>query len=305
MGRHAAEAELADRREVLGPRALHVDRVPVAVDSGSWRALRRRERAEGRIPVVAVDRGAVARCPNAARAERVGVGGRSEHEVIEQIDLGHDPEIVRDVDLRIEAQAEVRGRLRLVVALAELTRRVRLLAEEDLLALAPLVGEGVVPRLRPEVLPVPIEAGVAAEREVVEELAARAEVAVDLDDRTRVRPPVFAVDLGGARADRTVCRRPLASLLNQLLLIRRRIDVGRAVVRSGSLRDQIVVRRFARFGLRRRRSGSGRRSWLSAGRRFGGLLRLCTSGDEHRGTRRERRRGTRKEGAKAEGSRAH
>ncbi len=55
---------------------------------------------ERRVAVVAVHRRAVARRADAARTHRVCVGRRAEHEVVEEIDLGQDAKVVRDVDLR-------------------------------------------------------------------------------------------------------------------------------------------------------------------------------------------------------------
>jgi hypothetical protein len=112
--RHATKAQLADGRHVLGPGALDADAVAEAVDAGAGRFLRVVERTERRVCRSLADSPTTP--GRAARLIDITTGRRAEHEVIEQIDLADDAEIVRDVQLGVQTEADVGPRLRLVLA---------------------------------------------------------------------------------------------------------------------------------------------------------------------------------------------
>jgi hypothetical protein len=104
------------------------------------------------------------------------------------------------VDLRVQAQADVGARLRAVLAADQVVRagvaadaRFVFGAELELRRGSAFRLVAIVRRARPQRFARNID---AAEREMMEELGAKAEEAMDLDDRPRVRPPLAGVDLG-------------------------------------------------------------------------------------------------------------
>src|SRR5262249_32064449 len=135
----------------------------------------------------------------------------------------------------------------------------------DLPALPVAIRERVVERLRPEILGVRLVWPVmTAQGEIVKELAAGSEVAVQLEDGTCMSPPILAVNVGDSGADRSVRRRSSSALLDQLLLVLGRIDRRHPVLTGWRRWDEVLrARRCGCGGWRRCRPGrSGSRLGL-------------------------------------------
>ena len=280
--RHAAEAKLAHGRRVFGPGALDSDAVLEAVDAAARRDLR----------LVAQTERGVARAARNVVARRRGLVGvtlrrRAEHEVVQDVYLAHHAQVVRDVELGRDAEAQVGAGLCLVLA-GELGVRCVVVA-----AHAGFVGRAqgraahqsgladvvaVVRRHGPQRLARRIG---TAEREVVEELRAHPEVTVELQDRSGMRPPVFGEDLVlgrrcGARATRIALfseRRGICARLRPVLKrLERRRTGSRGPGCVGSF--HFAARLFTRFAgllldLVRRRRIRGRLGRIGRLRRIG------------------------------------
>ncbi len=124
----------------------------------------------------------------------------------------------------------------------------------------------LVERDRREVLRVgPLQAAaVAAEREVLEQLRARPEVAVQLDHRPRLAPPVFAEDLLRGR-DHLTAGRVKGPLGGEVHLVVRRVDGRRGRGGRRRRRRRGGDERRARGGDGRGAARSGRRCWTGRG----------------------------------------
>ncbi len=261
---HAAEAKLANRRKELAPHAFDPDRIRRRVLTRRGRLHRLVEDAHRGV--------ARRRRPRVAAVHRwivgVAAGRGAEHLVVEQIDLRKDAEVVADVQLGVEAEADVGARLGLVPAdfrilwiVAANHQRVRL----DLTVVP--AGVGMVRRSGPERGLVGIG---AAQREVVQQLSAHTEVAVQLEDRARHVPPILGEDLIRAFGNDARCSRVGWSVLR---LGGGCCNAPNARGAQRTRRDQRGARFVRRCGVQRLFRIRGRRRWL-AGVGIGGFGRL-------------------------------
>ena len=197
MVRHATEAQLAERRREFTPHAFDGNAVRVRIDARRRRHLRI-VKERHRVVTAALHDLVTAGGWNAGRLIRVTGWRRAEHEVIEQIDLAQNAQVVGNVQLGVDAKTQIGSRIVLVLT--------RVLGEDcgagiarHLVALARCAQGGpirkavagripIVRRHRPERLIGPTQ---PAEREVMKHLGAGSEVAVQFENRSRVRPPIF------------------------------------------------------------------------------------------------------------------
>src|SRR6478735_5825740 len=190
---HATEAGLPNRCLVLAPGALDRDAVLDRVDAADRRALAPARRAHR---VVATTGGHFVAGGGGKVA--VALSGRAEDQVIEQVDLAANAQVVGDDDSGLDAEAHVAARLRRVaagligipgaVAVARGAARFERRARGRAVALAVQRFVVVVERAGPIRRTRRVD---ATEGELMVELGAHPEVAVQLDGRTRVRPPVL------------------------------------------------------------------------------------------------------------------
>ena len=210
MAGHSPKPQLSDWCFVLPPSTRDVDRVRPTVDARGLNALRRREHADRSIRI-APRRSITARRRRGRRARGrrhgVGIGGRAQDQIVEERQLRDDSQVVRNVNLGIEAEPEIRTRFRLVVA--GLVRGRCVAADVDRLSRVSVrLAVAVVERGGEEIggvvardVPVDcraLEGGIpTSEHEVMEKLGARSKISVEFNHGTRMPPPRVAKDLVG------------------------------------------------------------------------------------------------------------